>query len=241
MRQLLPLLEESWDRALVVVAHPDDVEYSGLGAAVARWTARGKKVAYLVLTRGEAGMDRTEADEAADLRTAEQLSAARAVGVGAVEFADLPDGAVEYGVPLRCLIAATVRRHRPGALFTLSPHLESGQGGYNSADHRSASLATLDAARDAGNRWVCRHLDGKASEPWAGVRMVGCAVSPAPTHAIDVSDYVEAGVTALLQHRAYIESVSSPEETEAMLRQSLRRSGTALGVQAALPLQVFAV
>ena len=52
----LPALpEESFRRVLCVVAHPDDMEY-GASAAVARWTARGIEVGYLLLTRGEAGM-----------------------------------------------------------------------------------------------------------------------------------------------------------------------------------------
>ena len=52
----LPALpEESFQRVLCVVAHPDDMEY-GTSAAVARWTARGIEVGYLLLTRGEAGM-----------------------------------------------------------------------------------------------------------------------------------------------------------------------------------------
>ena len=53
---MLPALpEESFQRVLCVVAHPDDMEY-GTSAAVARWTARGIEVGYLLLTRGEAGM-----------------------------------------------------------------------------------------------------------------------------------------------------------------------------------------
>ena len=52
----LPALpEESFQRVLCVVAHPDDMEY-GTSAAVARWTAHGIEVGYLLLTRGEAGM-----------------------------------------------------------------------------------------------------------------------------------------------------------------------------------------
>jgi len=53
MTELLPALpEESFQRVLCVAAHPDDMEY-GVSAAVARWTARGIEVAYLLLTRGE--------------------------------------------------------------------------------------------------------------------------------------------------------------------------------------------
>src|SRR5919108_5564924 len=39
----LAILPEDWQRALAVVAHPDDLEY-GAASAVARWTAQGKAV-----------------------------------------------------------------------------------------------------------------------------------------------------------------------------------------------------
>lgn len=49
-------MPDDWRRALAVVAHPDDLEY-GCSAAVASWVADGKDVAYLLATRGEAGID----------------------------------------------------------------------------------------------------------------------------------------------------------------------------------------
>ncbi|MFQ6078115.1 MAG: PIG-L deacetylase family protein, partial [Thermodesulfobacteriota bacterium] len=49
-------LSEDWDRALAVVAHPDDLEY-GAASAIARWTSQGKQISYILVTRGEAGID----------------------------------------------------------------------------------------------------------------------------------------------------------------------------------------
>ena len=40
-------LDESWERALCVVAHPDDLEF-GAASAVARWTGQGKRVVYCI-------------------------------------------------------------------------------------------------------------------------------------------------------------------------------------------------
>ena len=48
-------MPEDWERAVAVVAHPDDLEY-GAAAAVARWTAQGKHVAYVLVSSGEAGI-----------------------------------------------------------------------------------------------------------------------------------------------------------------------------------------
>ncbi|MGW3276153.1 PIG-L family deacetylase, partial [Streptomyces kronopolitis] len=49
-------MPKDWQRALAVVAHPDDLEY-GAAAAIAEWTAAGREVSYLLVTRGEAGID----------------------------------------------------------------------------------------------------------------------------------------------------------------------------------------
>src|SRR4051794_41327895 len=68
-----------WSRALVVVAHPDDIEY-GLAAAVAVWTAAGKEVHYLLATRGEAGMAGVHPKEAAPIREDEERRAGAGVG-----------------------------------------------------------------------------------------------------------------------------------------------------------------
>src|SRR5215468_2844610 len=92
-----PFPEDAFRTVLCVVAHPDDVEY-GISSAVAAWTARGVDVSYLLLTRGEAGMDGSPPEQTAKLRTEEQIAASHAVGVSEVEFLDHPDGMLEYGL-----------------------------------------------------------------------------------------------------------------------------------------------
>ncbi|GGS99657.1 hypothetical protein GCM10010254_19720 [Streptomyces chromofuscus] len=56
-------MPDDWRRALAVVAHPDDLEY-GCSAAVASWVADGRQVAYVLATRGEAGIDTLAPDRA---------------------------------------------------------------------------------------------------------------------------------------------------------------------------------
>ena len=112
MTDLLPPLPEDWDRCLAVAAHPDDIEY-GTASAVARWTAQGKQVTYLLATRGEAGIDSMHPDQAAPLREAEERAGAAEVGVDVVEFLDHRDGVVEYGTALRRDIVRAIRRHKP--------------------------------------------------------------------------------------------------------------------------------
>src|SRR4051812_39306718 len=108
----LPPLPADWSRALVVVAHPDDIEY-GLGAAVASWTSSGKEVHYLLATRGEAGMAGVPPEEAGPLREEEERRSAAVVGVTEVEFLDFQDGVLVEGPELRRGVAGANRRHQP--------------------------------------------------------------------------------------------------------------------------------
>ena len=221
-----------------MVAHPDDVEY-GAASAVARWTAQGKWIGYVLASRGEAGIDGMDPADAGPLREAEQRTAAASVGVHDVEFLDHPDGHIVYGLDLRRDIAAAIRRWRPEVVFSLNYRLTFGGGGVNMADHRAVGLAVLDAARDAGNRWVFTELLDAGLEPWAGTRRACFAASPHPTHAVDVSQYVEAGIGSLACHRTYLAGLHSDVDPEAFLRENLAAAGEQAGVAAAVTFEVF--
>lgn len=122
-----PLPDADFARVLCVVAHPDDVEY-GSSAAVARWTANGVVVEYLLLTRGEAGVDGSPPARTATLRTAEQLAAAEVVGVEQVHFLDHADGVLEYGLALRRDVARAIRRVRPDVVLAGTWEVEFAAG-----------------------------------------------------------------------------------------------------------------
>ncbi len=232
-------VDESWETALVVVAHPDDVEF-GAAAAVARWTDQGKQVVYCMVTSGEAGIDGMTPDEAREVRTAEQVESARIVGVETVEFLGLPDGVVEYGVPLRRAIAEVVRRHRPQILITNNFRENWGGSMPNQADHIAVGKASLNAVSDAGNRWIFPEQLTDGTEPWGGVREVWAFGSPASTHAVDTTDTFEAGVESLKAHAAYIDGLGwenwDPRE---FLEGFARQTGQVLGVPFAAAFEVF--
>ncbi len=242
MAGLLPFPDD-WERCLAVVAHPDDIEY-GLAMAVARWTSEGRDVRYLLATRGEAGIDGVHPDEAGKLREVEQRNAAAAVGVEVVEFLDHRDGMVEYGLPLRRDVAAAIRRHRPEVVVTINHGLTFGSGAeamLNMADHRNVGLAVLDAARDAGNRWIFTDLLDEGLEPWNGVRLVGISATTAPTHGVDVSGWLDAGVASLEAHRAYLDGLGQEIDVREMLSGFTRAAGEQLGVELAVALQVVRI
>ncbi|KAB8168769.1 PIG-L family deacetylase [Streptomyces sp. 3MP-14] len=205
MTDQLPPMPLDWRRALAIVAHPDDLEY-GASGAVAEWTESGREVAYVLVTRGEAGIDGIPPEESARVREAEQRASATAVGVRTVEFLDHRDGVVEPGLALRADLAAAVRRHRPELLITLNHHDTWGGTAWNTPDHRTVGRAVLDAAGDAGNRWIFPDQLGEGGlEPWDGVRWVAVAASPRPTHAQPLSDAaLERGIASLVEHGAYV-------------------------------------
>ncbi|TQF02544.1 PIG-L family deacetylase [Kitasatospora acidiphila] len=235
-------LDEDWDRALAVVAHPDDMEY-GAAAAVARWTAQGKTVVYAMVTSGEAGIDGIDPAESGPLREAEQIASAALVGVDTVEFLHHPDGVLEYGLPLRRDIARLIRRHRPEIVITTNFRDTYGGTVPNQADHIAAGRATLDAIRDAGNRWVFRELLEEGHQPWDGVRQLWAAASPVGEHGVDTTDYFEAGVASLEAHAAYLAGLGGQmgdarEFLESMSRGNGSRLGTRFAASfEALPLK----
>lgn len=235
----LEAVPEDWQRALCVVAHPDDLEF-GAAAAVARWTGQGKDVIYCMVTSGEAGIDALPPDECRRVREAEQVESARIVGVSQVDFLGQPDGILEYGVPLRRAIAEVVRRHRPEIVITGNFRDTWGGLNLNQADHIATGRAVLDAVRDAGNRWVFPEQLTDGLEPWGGVRAVWAAGSPQATHAVDTTETFDAGVASLEAHRAYIDGLGwenwDPRE---FLEGFARQTGQRLGTPFAAAFEVF--
>jgi LmbE family N-acetylglucosaminyl deacetylase len=228
---------EDWSRAMAVVAHPDDLEY-GSASAVARWTAQGKHIVYVLVTRGEAGIDGMDPKRAGPARSDEERESARAVGVTEVEFLDHRDGMVEYGLTLRRDIARAIRRHRPEVLVSLNPHLTWGGTAWNSADHRAVGAAVVDGARDAANRWVFRELLEERLEPWIGAKFVLFNGSPEPTHAVDVTAYIDLGIASLKCHSAYIAGLGGDFDVDSFLRTGAEYNGPRLGCELAVSFEL---
>ncbi len=232
-------LREDWERALCVVAHPDDMEF-GSAAAVARWTAQGKQVVYCMVTSGEAGIDGLAPDESRRVREAEQVESAKIVGVDQVDFLGLPDGVLEYGVALRRAICEEVRIHRPEIVITNNFHPTWGGNRLNQADHIAVGKATLDAVRDAGNRWVFHDQVAAGHEPWGGVTHVWVAGSPDSAHGVDISDTFEKGVASLRAHQAYIDGLGWEHfDAGEFLEGMSRAGGQRMGVAHATGFQVY--
>ncbi len=233
MSDALETMPEDWERALAVVAHPDDMEY-GAAAAVARWTSQGKHVAYVLVTDGEAGIAALPPEEVGPIRRDEQRASCAAVGVHDVEFLGRPDGLLEADLDLRAALAAALRRHRPEVVLSINFRESWGGRSWNHVDHRAVGVALLDAVRDAANPWLFADL----GDPWDGVRLVAFSGSPAATHGVDVADTFDAGVASLRCHRVYLEHLEGWGDPEAFLRGHAEAAGRRLGVDLAASFEV---
>ena len=228
-------MPEDWTRGVAVVAHPDDLEY-GVAAAVARWTGQGKEIAYVLATRGEAGIAGMSPDQTGPLRVEEERRSAAVVGVSVVEFLDHADGLVEYGIPLRRDLAAAFRRLRPEVVITMSFDLTWAEDGpVNHADHRAVGLAVLDACRDAANEWVFPD----AGPACRDIRDAYVAASGNPTHFADVTETIDAGIASLREHRAYLDGLGGDFDPDEFLRNMAGYVGLAAGCEYALGLRRY--
>ena len=222
---------------LCVVAHPDDVEY-GTSAAIAAWTARGVEVAYLLLTGGEAGMQRPP-EETRRLRAVEQRAACDAVGVTSLTMLDHPDGMLVYSLDLRRDICREIRRFHPDVVVTGSWEMEFVIG-LNQADHRAVGLACADAVRDADNTWVFPELAAEEELPKWGATWLLVAGDPRPTHGVDISgEPLERGIASLEAHGGYLADIPGHPAPRELISGFTGQSGQALGVANAVLFRAY--
>jgi LmbE family N-acetylglucosaminyl deacetylase len=215
-----------FSRILVVVAHPDDIEW-GMAGTVARWTDEGKTVSYLLVTRGEAGSLDPElsAAEAGAIREREERAAAAIVGVEDVRFLDWADDTVVYGLELRRDLAREIRRLRPEVVVTYQYGLFWGSGNVNHADHRATTLATIDAVLDASLLHAFPELRAEGLEPWRGVKRLYLSADPESDLAVDVSGTLDRAIASLQAHASYVQDM----DCDAYLREATARNGALWG------------
>jgi LmbE family N-acetylglucosaminyl deacetylase len=222
---------EDVTRALVVMAHPDDVDFAAAGT-IATWTDAGVEVAYLIVTDGDAGGfdDDLPREEMGPLRRAEQIAAAKCVGVTDVRFLGYPDGRVEATLDLRRDIARVIRQVRPDRMVIPNPERNYQRLGPSHPDHRAVGSAALDAVfPDARNPYAFPELRTAGLEAWT-VREVWISGGPSAQHFVDVTEVFERKLAAL---RAHVSQTAQSEGFEEMLRGHLstlaERGGLAEG------------
>jgi len=148
-----------------------------------------------------------------------------------LSFDEILDVLEALGNALRRDLAAAFRRLQPQVIITTSFDLTWGEEGpVNHADHRAVGLATLDACRDAANEWVFP----EAGPPCTGIRDAYVAAVGTPTHFVDVTDTIDAGVASLREHRAYIEGLGREFDPDEFLKNMAGYVGLGAGCEYAV-------
>ncbi len=208
-------------RVLVVMAHPDDPEFS-CGGTVARWAREGAYVGYLILTSGDKGTDdpTMTRERLMAIREEEQRAAAALLGVREVHFLRYPDGELYPTLELRRDIVYHIRRFRPDIVICQDPTAYYfGDYYINHPDHRAAGEATLAAVFPLARDWLNFPEHSQEGLSPHKVREVYIATTPEPTTWVDITDVVELKLQAILQHKS---QVKDPEGLITRWRERLR-------------------
>lgn len=188
--------------AMVIVAHPDDAEFTMAGT-VATWAQAGCRVTYVVCTDGNAGSHEPgmTRQRLAEIRRTEQRGACATLGVADVLFLGYDDGQLQPTLELRRDLVRTIRQEKPEVVLTSDPtRLFSGDSYINHPDHRAAGQAALDAVAPASAMPL---LWPEVGEPHR-VHRVYVYGNSEPNVWIDITGTVERKIAALKQHASQL-------------------------------------
>jgi LmbE family N-acetylglucosaminyl deacetylase len=220
-------IPEGVTRALVVTAHPDDVDF-GAGGTVMALVKAGVDVTFCICTDGDAGGfdDSTDRSEIPAIRRAEQESAAAVYGVTDVRFLGYQDGYLEPTQDLQRDIVRIMRQVRPQLVITQSPERNWERLPASHPDHMAAGEATSRALYPAvRNPYAYPELrTNEGLEAWT-VNWLWLQGHVEPNHWIDTTEFFSRKVQALVAHTS---QTSHMEDLEGMLRgwgESLAEAG----------------
>ena len=218
-------------RAMVIVAHPDDAEFTMAGT-VALWAQQGCAISYVLCTRGDRGSNDPQVTPwaLARIREQEQRAACAILGVQEVVFLDYPDGTLEPTLALRRDLTREIRRFRPEVVLCPDPTVRFyGDHYLNHPDHRAAGSAALDAVfPSAETRYIFPELLAAGFEPHR-VKAVYIHGSPEPNVWIDIQPVLEIKARALAAHVSQV----NQSQVEEWVRNMAREEGRSQGLEAA--------
>ena len=225
----MPEWNEEFSRGMVVVAHPDDAEFSSSGT-VAKWCAAGWEVVYVLCTDGSKGTsDRSlTSEDLARIRREEQIEAGKVLGLKDVVFLDYPDAYLQPTLEVRKQITAEIRRHKPDVLITMYPmrNLDGGYG-FGHPDHMAAGEAAMAAVfPTARDHLTFPELLEEGLAPHK-VREVWVIGHPSPDIWIDVTDTIDTSIEALLRHTSQLSGTD--EQIAASMKRGRRERAKGTG------------
>jgi LmbE family N-acetylglucosaminyl deacetylase len=198
---------------LVVGAHPDDNDF-GAGATVAKASAEGSDVIYLIATTGQRGSsDQTMTPERlSEIRKREQQDAAGVLGVREVNFLEYVDGELVADIRLKEQVVLSIRRYRPDIVFTMDPSFfyYKNYGFVNHSDHRAIGEATLDACYPLARDLLSFPEHGKIGFKPHKVKelLLHSFIPENANFYADVTDTFETKIRALSLHKSQISDIS---------------------------------
>lgn len=205
--------QEVYQRYMWVVAHPDDAEFSSAGT-IHRLASEGRDIVIVQVTSGDRGTtDLSFTPETlAATREAEELEAARRLGVGHVEFLREGDGHVFPTVEFREKVVRMIRKFRPDVIVTHDPFRPYALH----PDHRAVGITAHDCvyplARDP--LYFPEHREaGLEPHKTAEIWYFG---SESPDLVIDITDHFDAKIHAL---KAHVSQVGDGETLAERLRE----------------------
>ena len=217
-------------RGMVVMAHPDDAEYSCAGT-VAKWCKDGMQVVYLICTDGSKGSSDPDMtpERLAEIRRGEQTAAGKVLGLKEVVLLGYEDSMLRPTLELRRDIVREIRRPKPDILICPSPIRNlKGTGYIGHPDHLAVGEATLAAVFPAArDRMTFPELLEEGLQPHV-VREVLVPDGQEPDKWIDVSETIEIAIEALKQH---VSQVKDGHEVEGWMRERRRRAGEDHGME----------
>jgi LmbE family N-acetylglucosaminyl deacetylase len=223
-------LVDGIERALVVIAHPDDAEFAA-AATIAHLIAGGARVDYVVTTDGGKGTEdpAVTPEMLSTVRVAEQRAAADILGVVEIVHLGHPDGYLEPTLGLRRDITRQIRRFRPDVVITWSPQRRLVGNPYiGHPDHLATGEATLAAVYPAARERLNfpELANDEGLEPWKVRQVLLMGVEQANRH-VDVAGTFDVAMRALLAHASQL---TGRDDVEERVRERARLAGEPHGM-----------
>lgn len=198
-------------RAMVIAAHPDDIEFGSAGTVI-RWTRAGTEVCYVMVTSGDVGIANPDLtrEQVREIREPEQREAARIAGVKEVVFLREPDGEVVNTLELRKKLVREIRRFRPDVLICQDPTVLFASDGYiNHPDHRAVGMAALDAVFPAaGQPHVFEDLAQEGLTAHKTKRVYVTAWRPEDVNLyVNITETIEQKIESLFAHKSQMDEM----------------------------------
>ena len=228
----------SW-RALVVTAHPDDMEF-GSGGTLAMWADAGADVTLCIATDGSTGtQDRTLMGAGLNqVRVEESQRAADILGIKELVWLGYQDGYVEYTLDLRKDIARVFRRYRPHRFMVMDPTPTIEGWFINHPDHRAVGQASLDVSMTAGTTpGHFPELLDEGLDPWRGLRELWIAGPAAGPRLVDITATIDRKIQALECHESQVGD--DADQIAGFVREWSAKAGAGAGYDHAESFQVL--